>query len=205
MLGCLCASTVCFAGVSTCESRVDAAKNKTTADRIEACLNEEDVTAETTPATEVLISETYSVQYSKRKTKKQPQQEPQAVKVYKPQPVSTSYTQRPDYPTFRNDTLPQLNDEEANAVTQEALKEQAARNAEKPAKKMKAAPKPARKSKASAPAKTQTPPQEIQQAQAIQNDPLAPAQDNTLPSDFDESLMDPVDFGDNATDPAFQK
>lgn len=199
-----------LAAVSTCESRVDKNADKTTAQRVEACLTEETDSTETAEATEVILTDTYSVQYPTRKKRQAAKPETKTVTTYKAQPVATAYVQRPDYPAFRNDVLPQLSVEEANAAAQQAMQEDAQRHFTKPAKKMKEAKKPVRKSNVKK--ETSQPPQDqaasaeqIQQAQALQNDPQAVPQENALPDDFDESLLGPSDFGYNATDPAFQQ
>lgn len=197
-----------FAAVSNCQTRVDKHPDASTADRVKYCLTEEPQQADQTAATEVVLSDVYSVLYPKAKTKKA-KKEQEVTKVYKTRPVSTEYLDQNHYPAFRNDIMPTLSEEDAHAAALEAI------NSDKKAKKQKkAASKPARTLKAS-PKKEpkaekqnpQTPEAQIQQAQALQNDPLY--QDNTAngaaPAGFlDGGVMGPGDFGYNATDPAFQ-
>lgn len=197
------ASAPLFAAASTCESRVDKHLDKSTSEKVERCLTEEPEADDEGPVTEVILSDTYSVQYPKPKGKKAAQNA-QTTKIYSTAPVSMEFLDRKDYPAFRNDVLPSMNAEQAHETALEALRgkqKPAKQSADKPARKTKAAAKPA----ASAP--TQTPPAEIERAQALQNDPLY--QNNTaggtVPNGFlDGGVTGPDGFGYNATDPAFQ-
>jgi len=127
---------------STCVSRVDKNLDKTTAEKIDFCLTEEEVISDETPATEVIYSDTQNVQYPKKKNKRKHQAsaKQQTTKVYTTSPVSLEYFNRNEYPAFRNDTLPSVNAESAHETALEAL-----RGEKKPAKK--AAQKPKRKLK----------------------------------------------------------
>ena len=227
---CVAAAPV-LAAVSTCETRVDKHQDASTAERVDYCLTEEPQEADDTPVTEVVLSDVYSVQYPKPKTKKSATEQ-EVTKTYTQQPISQEYIDRDDYPAFRNDILPRLNDDSAHAVALEALGHsqektgaKGSKSLTKPARQMKAAPAtigqnttaypaysagvqttPAQN--AALPAGTaQTPAAEIQQAQALQNDPLY--QNNTAngaaPAGFtDGGVMGQSGFGYNATDPAFQ-
>lgn len=205
-----------LAAASTCQTRVDNNLDKSTAEKVRRCLTEEPEPENDTPVTEVILSDTYSVQYPKQKTKKKNSQ-PQTIKIYEEQPVSTEFLNRRDYPAFRNDILPSANMETAHDTALEALRGQ-----HKPEKKAKAK-KPARKTvKKQVPAPKQQPeparpqaanpnapaPEQIRQAQQLQADPLSqnPTQDGSVPEGFlDGGVMGPADFGYNATDPAFQQ
>ena len=195
---------------STCVSRVDKNLDKSTAEKIDFCLTEEVELTEETPATEVIYSDTQSVQYPRPKTKRQQKAsaKQQTTKVYTTSPVSLEYFNREEYPSFRNDTLPSINAESAHETALEALREE-----KKPAKttKPKRTINKQSKQKTVAPASqaksAQTPASEVAQAQALQNNPLA--QDNTaagsVPPDFlDDGVLGSDNFGYNATDPAFQ-
>ena len=250
---CVAAAPV-LAAVSTCETRVDKHQDASTAERVDYCLTEEPQEADDTPVTEVVLSDVYSVQYPKPKTKKSATEQ-EVTKTYTQQPISQEYIDRDDYPAFRNDILPRLNDDSAHAVALEALGHsqektgaKGSKSLTKPARQMKAAPAtqeeaPAEDAwqaasptapaaaytigqnttaypaysagvqttpaqNAALPAGTaQTPAAEIQQAQALQNDPLY--QNNTAngaaPAGFtDGGVMGQSGFGYNATDPAFQ-
>ncbi len=202
-------SATSLLAASNCVSRVDKNLDKTTAEKIDFCLTEEVDLTEETPATEVIYSDTQTVQYPKPKNKKrQSQAKQQTTKVYTTAPVSLEYFNRNEYPAFRNDTLPSISADDAHQTALDAL-----RGEKKPAKKsQKKAPKnkKAKTEKTTQATQTnpvQTPSAEVTQAQALQNDPLA--QDNTdggtVPSGFlDDSVMSDNNFGYNATDPAFQ-
>ena len=205
-------SSVSVWAASNCVSRVDKNLDKTTAEKINYCLTEDTTPVAEEKETEIIWSDTYSVQYPKPKNKQakaKTQPETKNVKVYKSGPVAMTYTDRNTYPSFRNDTLPSLNDNQANEAALEALRANpTAKNAkqQKPAVKKKAA-KPARQVKAENAATAQQQAQQ-QQAQALQNDPLAtnPTDNGTVPNEFlDDSIMGPSGFGYNATDPAFQQ
>lgn len=216
------------AAASTCETRVDKNLDKSTRQKVEFCLTEEPE-PEAEAAKEVILSDTYSVQYPKPK---EPQAAPtqQVIKKYTAGPVSQEYLDRDDYPAFRNDSLPRLSDEEAHETALEALHQQAApaqpAKAKKPARKK--ASKPARKKTQPAPAPaaaapeaalpqqqqqpqqpvvpTQTPAAELEQAQALQNDPLYTnyTDNGATPQGFSDNGIYQDDFGYNATDPALQ-
>lgn len=239
-----------LAAVSTCETRVDKHQDASTAQRVEYCLTEEPQEIDETPVTEVVLSDVYSVQYPKQKTKQTASQQ-QETKTYTQQPISMEYLDRNDYPAFRNDILPRLNDDTAHATALEALgapqktsEKKGSKSLTKPARQMKAAPvqpetpeqadsallsgtqsAPAAptymdtnaaaypaysvpaQTQQQAPAANQASAAQIQQAQALQNDPLY--QNNTAngaaPAGFtDGGVMGPSGFGYNATDPAFQ-
>lgn len=133
-----------LAAASTCETRVDKHQDASTSERVEYCLTE-DPAPEETPATEVVLSDVYSVQYPKTKTKKAPAQT-QETKVYTKAPTSMEYLDRDDYPAFRNDILPLINDDDAHAVALEALsgntvqKNKGKKSLTKPSRTMKAQP-----------------------------------------------------------------
>lgn len=212
-----------YAAASTCETRVDKNLDKSTRQKVEFCLTEEPE-PEAEAATEVILSDTYSVQYPKPK---KPQAEPtqQVIEKYTPGPVSQEYLDRDDYPAFRNDSLPRLSDEEAHETALEALHHPTAK-AQKPARKK--AAKPARKKVQPAPAPaaakpeaaqpqqqlpqpqpvvpTQTPAAELEQAQALQKDPLYTdyTDQGATPQGFTDNGIYQDDFGYNATDPALQ-
>lgn len=212
-----------YAAASTCETRVDKNLDKSTRQKVEFCLTEEPE-PEAEAATEVILSDTYSVQYPKPK---KPLAEPtqQVIEKYTPGPVSQEYLDRDDYPAFRNDSLPRLSDEEAHETALEALHRPTAK-AQKPARKK--AAKPARKKVQPAPAPaaakteaalpqqqlpqpqpvvpTQTPAAELEQAQALQKDPLYTdyTDQGATPQGFTDNGIYQDDFGYNATDPALQ-
>ena len=212
-----------YAAASTCETRVDKNLDKSTRQKVEFCLTEEPE-PEAEAATEVILSDTYSVQYPKPK---KPQAEPtqQVIEKYTPGPVSQEYLDRDDYPAFRNDSLPRLSDEEAHETALEALHRPTAK-AQKPARKK--AAKPARKKVQPAPAPaaakpeaarpqqqlpqpqpvvpTQTPAAELEQAQALQKDPLYTdyTDQGATPQGFTDNGIYQDDFGYNATEPALQ-
>lgn len=220
------------AAASTCETRVDKNLDKSTRQKVEFCLTEE---PEEEPApTEVIISDTYSVQYPKPKEPKAAPAQ-QVIEKYTPGPVSQEYLDRDDYPAFRNDSLPRLSDEEAHETALDALHQQATAaqsvKAQKPARKK--ASKPARKKAQPAPAPapaeaepeaaltqpqqlsqqqpqpvvpTQTPAAELEQAQALQNDPLYTnyTDNGATPQGFSDNGIYQDDFGYNDTDPALQ-
>lgn len=133
-----------LAAASTCETRVDKHQDASTSERVEYCLTE-DPAPEETPATEVVLSDVYSVQYPKPKTKKAPAQT-QETKVYTKAPTSMEYLDRDDYPAFRNDILPVMNDEQAHSAALEALsgtaptENKGKKSLTKPARTMKAQP-----------------------------------------------------------------
>ena len=193
---------------STCVSRVDKNLDKSTAEKIDFCLTEEVDLTEEAPSTELIFSDTQDVQYPKRKNKRSAKTSApkQDNKVYIQPPVSLEYSDRNEYPSFRNDTLPSINAETAHETALEAL-----RGHKKPAKKIVKKSKPQKAAKAAAPNKqpqpVQTPAAEVAQAQALQNDPLT--QNNTdngiVPADFlDDGVLGSDNFGYNATDPALQ-
>ncbi len=191
-----------LAAASTCETRVDKHGNSTTAERVKQCLTEPTAEPDNGPVTEVVISDTYSVQFPKKKNKKsKAKAKPVEQKVYSKQASNMEFFDREDYPAFRNDTLPNVSQEEAHDAAMEALRH--SKKADKPAKKkkparkVKAAKKPAAvqapapqeyapvteyapaveqpaatAAPASYTAPTQTPPAKVAQAQALQNDPL---------------------------------
>ncbi len=203
------------AAASTCQTRVDKNLDKSTRQKVEYCLTQEPQDTQADAVTEVVLSDTYSVQYPKpKKAKAAPQ--PQVIKKYSTGPVSQEYLDRDDYPAFRNDSLPRLSDEEAHETALEALHQQS--TAAQPAKTK----KPARK-KAGKPVRkktqlstdldqtqpavpTQTPAAELEQAQALQEDPLyANTTDGgATPQGFSDGGVYQSDFGYNATDPALQ-
>lgn len=198
---------------SNCVSRVDKNLDKTTAEKVQYCLTEDPEEEPTTEKDEVILTDVYSVKYPRRKNApaaNQPQE--RTIKVYSTAPVEMAYTDQKKYPRFRNDIMPTLSTEEANETALQALQEQRDDKSVSKAKaKAKPAKKPARRPKAKPVAKVQAPTQadsqQVRQAQALQNDPLAtnPTQDNTVPADFlDDSVMGPSGFGYNATDPAMQ-
>lgn len=198
-----------FAAASTCETRVDKNLDKSTSEKVDRCLTDE-VTVDEGPVTEVVLSDTYSVQYPKPKTKaKKSAQSQQVTRVYTSTPVSQEYLERDDYPAFRNDTLPNINAEQAHEAALQALRPGAknAKSTAKPAKKNASKPTRQKAAPAAQTVPTQTPPAEIAQAQALENDPLY--QDVTdggaTPAGFtDGGVMGPAGFGYNATDPALQ-
>ena len=133
-----------LAAVSTCETRVDKHQDASTSERVNYCLTEEPAPEEA-PATEVVLSDVYSVQYPKPKTKKaQPQT--QQTKIYNEGPTSMEYLDRDDYPAFRNDIMPSLSEDEAHAAAIEALSSQdtqenkGTKSLTKPGRVMKALP-----------------------------------------------------------------
>ena len=132
-----------FAAVSTCETRVDKHPGSSTQERVDYCLNEELDTTDGTPTTEVVLSDVYSVQYPKPKTKKSaPKQE--VTKIYEQEPVSMEYLDQDRYPVFRNDILPRINEGFAHEAALDALN---AGREKAPAKK-KSLTKPGREMKA---------------------------------------------------------
>ena len=193
---------------SNCVSRVDKHLDKTTAEKVEYCLAEDQEEEDAGPVTEVILTDTYSVQYPKQKQNPAPNRpQERTFKKYSTAPIEMTYTDQKKYPHFRNDIMPSLSAEEANETAMEAFKQQPNSSKTKPAAKK---TKPARQVKtqpAAKPAAAKPSAQPVQQAQTLQNDPLAtnPTQDGTVPAGFlDDGLMGPADFGYNATDPAMQ-
>lgn len=133
-----------LAAASTCETRVDKHQDASTTERVNYCLTEEPEEEET-QATEVVLSDVYSVQYPKPKTKKAPAQT-QETKLYNQGPTSMEYLDRDDYPAFRNDIMPAMNEEDAHAAALEVLSSQnipenkGTKSLTKPARTMMAAP-----------------------------------------------------------------
>ena len=217
------AVTVPAMAASNCVSRVDKNLNKTTTEKINYCLEEDQTPEPPADTTEVVWSETYSVQFPKPKQKAQEQPAPQTQIKTVPSdtPVSREYLDRQTYPPFRNDTMPRMAPDVAHQMAMEALHPSSAEKTDKkqkPASRHTKAAKPKRHVKSAsataakaAPAADQ-PAQpataQVQEAQALQNDPLAtnPTDNGTVPAGFlDDSVMGPSDFGYNATDPAFQQ
>ena len=208
---------------SNCVSRVDKNLKKTTKEKINYCLEEDQTPEAPADTTEIVWSETYSVQFPKQKknTKSNETAQTQIKTVSNDTPVSREYLDSKTYPQFRNDTLPRLSPEQAHETAMEALQQQTptekADKQQKPASRNKNAGKPKRQVKAdksttakAVPAEkpAQAPSAQVQEAQALQNDPLAtnPTDNGAAPADFlDDSVMGPADFGYNATDPAFQQ
>lgn len=197
---------------STCVSRVDKNLDKSTAEKIDFCLTEEVDLTEETPVTEVIYSDTQSVQYPRPKTKRQQKSsnKQQTTKVYTTAPVSLEYFNREEYPAFRNDTLPSIHADSAHETALEALRGEK-KSAQKATTRPKRTVKKQAKQKVAAPAAqskpAQTPSAEVAQAQALQNNPLAQdnTADGTVPPDFlDDGVLGSDNFGYNATDPAFQ-
>ncbi len=196
---------------SNCQTRVDKNLDKTTSEKIQKCLTEDPVEEDKTPQPEVVLTDTYSVIYPQSKSDPKQKQNPKQgqkqsqkqnntkqtteQKTYKPEPVQHEYLDGTTYPSFRNDELPTLNQEEAHDTAMQALKGYNKPAVTRPAKQNKPAVKPA----------TKTPPQEIQEADALQDDPLATAQSTQLTEFQDDSVLSPADFGYNDTDPAFQQ
>ena len=232
-----------FAAASTCETRVDKHPNATTSERVEYCLTEESP-AEEQDTTEVVLSDVYSVQYPKPKTKQRAPVQ-QVTKVFTTAPVSMEYLDRDDYPAFRNDIMPSLSPEDAHTAALEALgspvsaKENTGKKSlKKPGREMKVPPQaevPAVTDTASygqtypayqatpayqapvvygngqtvpayqqQPGAEQTSPTQIQQAQAIPNDPQNPVNNTGVPAGFEGNALDQNNFGYNTTDPALQ-
>ena len=137
---------------STCVSRVDKNLDKTTAEKIDFCLTEEPVLTDETPATEVVLSETQTVQYPKPKTKrkKNTPAKQQTTKVYTTAPVSLEYYDRETYPAFRNDTLPRVSVETAHETALQAIEAGKKQN-KKAAKKTNKKPKRKLKKQEAAP------------------------------------------------------
>ncbi|MBR3632594.1 MAG: hypothetical protein IKN49_06020 [Elusimicrobiaceae bacterium] len=207
---------------SNCVSRVDKNLNKTTQEKINYCLEEDQTPEAPADTTEIVWSETYSVQFPKQKQNAKEKEAPQTQIKTVPNdtPVSKEYLDRKTYPPFRNDTMPRMSAEQAHETAMEALQQNAADKTDKqqkPAKRNKNAGKPKRQVKADnavsakvAPAEkpAAAPSAQVQEAQALQNDPLAtnPTDNGAVPADFlDDGVMGPSDFGYNATDPAFQQ
>ena len=204
---------------SNCATRVDKNLDKSTTEKVEKCLNEEPDPEEEGPVTEVLISDTYSVQFPRPKEEQAAKQQPrqQNFRRYTAEPVAMTYTDQQHYHRFRNDIMPSSSDEQAHETAREAFKQQrgtapakpkGAKNV-KPSRTVKAKPaqKPANKPAAKPAQQPAQPNPQVAQAQALQNDPLAtnPTQDGTVPNGFlDDSVLGPSGFGYNDTDPAFQ-
>ena len=212
LVSCLVSASVWAA--STCESRVDKSVHKSTTERVQRCLDfDQTDMPEIEEEAEVIMSDTYSVKFPKKKQPTQPTSQ-KTIKKYKPTPTSLEYVDRTTYPSFRNDTLPRLTTHQANEAAVEALQTQRAEQekqkaAQKAVKKAKKTKKPARKqTEAPKPVKTQPEETQVQQAEALQNDPLT--QDTTdngaTPAGFlEDGVMGPADFGYNASDPAYQQ
>lgn len=195
-----------WAAASTCQSRIDKNLNKSTAEKVEKCLTDEPEVQDEGPVTEVLVYDTYTVQYPKApKTKEAPDQTQREIKRYSTAPVSMEYLDQNHYPVFRNDTMPTLNADEAHATALEALHAQSAAQASTTDKTKKPAKKTA-KTKAAKPARKATASAQVRQAQALQNNPLQQntTQNGTVPANFlNDGVLGPDGFGYNATDPAF--
>lgn len=196
---------------STCETRVDKNLDKTTAEKVRYCLMEDENPSDSKPTSHVIATDIYDVKYPQKKTTPSETQ-PQTIKQYKAGVTTVQYVDRPDYPAFRNATLPHISEIEAHETALESIQTQKTSSKNKSAKTGKKKTKPAKKTPKSQqkPARTDdpTPAAEIEQAKALQNDPLAqnPTDNGTVPADFlDDSVMGPSGFGYNATDPAFQQ
>lgn len=203
---------------SNCQTRVDQNINKSTSEKIRQCLMDETEVKDTTPGPEVVLTQTYSVHAPKAK-EKPAQKQPKEQKVYSKQTHQYEYLDRTTYPSFRNDTLPLINETIAHDTAIEALREQRGEvGYVKPAvyKTVKSSTKtsvktvkPGRQVQQTSSTvtiteqtTTQTPPAEIQQAKQLENDPL----ENLAPAEFEEDgVMGPAGFGYNATDPAMQQ
>jgi len=210
---------------STCQTRVDKNLDKSTSEKVKQCLTEEDQTIDDTPKPEVLISETYSVIYpqpkgsQKQKQKQDPKQnqkqnqqqaskqnnskQSKEQKTYSAPKTQNEYLNRTTYPSFRNDQLPLINQEEAHDVALDALKGYKKPTVSKPVKNT----KPSAKNNQSEPIDPEQPlsPVEIE-ANGLQNDPLAQPSDPAVPAGFEDGgVLGPADFGFNDTDPAFQQ
>ncbi len=133
-----------LAAASTCETRVDGDPTATTAQRIEHCLTDEPDPA-APPATEVLLTDTYSV--VQPSPQRQASSSTITSQVYTPAAISMEYIERDDYPAFRNDIFPSLSEEEAHETALAALGSShdpavntGKKSLRKPAREMKAAP-----------------------------------------------------------------
>ena len=200
---------------STCQTRVDQKWDKSTQERIISCLSPQAEVAATQP--EVIIHGVYSVHPAQQKPK---QASTQTVKQYVAQTVYNEYIDDDHYPLFKNDFLPQFSDEAAHETALQALQNEreAAQAASLPIlKNTHTVNKPNRTVThtvtethsttvtVQAPQDSAAPsPAQIQQAQALQNDPLAPAGADSYTDQFlDDGILGPADFGYNSTDPAF--
>ncbi len=215
LAGVLLAVPLCSA--STCQTRVDSNLDKSTTEKVQRCLTQEPETEQTKAGSEVIFSETHEVIYPKKSNTKSLPKDTKTFQKYTPSEVHQVYVDQASYPLFRNDTLPISSAKQADDTALQALKEQRnlaiQKNEESKTKltiKKTHKQKPNRKvilpavQPETAPSQT-TPPEEIQQAEALQNDPLAPQQNDTAPAGFENSVLSPADFGYNATDPAFQQ
>lgn len=207
MLVALCLSASPVWAASTCQQRVDGNLDKSTRQKVELCLTE--------PAEPVVSENAARVIYSSvQPSVPQPHEEKpvpyKKTKVYKdPGPVNSEYVERRDFVPFVNDIPSSRDLQEAGdsaldmiAAGQEAAAASSARKNTKPARKLNSAAKPAVKKTvpAAAPApQPVTPPAELQEAQALQNDPL-----DSLDDDLEEDVLSDDSFGYNATDPALQ-
>ena len=223
MFSCILTAAAVFA--STCETRVDNKWDKTTQERIASCLFPE--LEAPAPQKQVIVSDVYSVKPSK--TKPQQKNVQKASKTYSKQQVYNEYIDDDHYPKFKNEFMPQQSVSQANETAIEAITEQR-ESANLPVLKATKKPveKPARQvvsveelanvpvdgevyqdnlpDTVSTMQDYQTPPAEIAQAQAMQNDPLNNPYAETYTGEFENGgVMGPADFGYNSTDPAYQQ
>ena len=108
--------------VSTCQTRVDDAMDKTTAEKVQRCLTEESQEFnEEMP--KVLVSETYDVEYpgQKRVRQQSSTRTTRTVKTYTPSEAYQAYYDS-EYPSLHNDILPTLSAEEAHATALRAIR-----------------------------------------------------------------------------------
>jgi len=208
---CMLAAGAIFA--STCETRVDNKWDKTTQERIDTCLNEEQSALDEAPKTKVIVSDVSTAQYPKAKAKK-----PAVRTVYKKYAEQESYKEYVDqekYPKFKNDFVPAQSAEVAHETAMQAMQEQRQIEEQPVVKKVKKAKKkPAAVKKVEVqaeeafqepePAPTYTPPAEIQQAHELEDNLTAP--DTTTNDPFlSDDVLESADFGYNDTDPALQQ
>lgn len=108
---------------STCQTRVDENIDKSTTEKVQRCLTAE--TQEVTSSSpQVLVAETYDVQYPQssqaRRSVKQTQST-KTIKTYSPSETYQAYYDS-EYPALRNDILPTPSAEEAHATALKAIR-----------------------------------------------------------------------------------
>lgn len=194
---------------STCRERVDGNLDKTTPQKVALCLTEPAETAAEPNGPKVIYS---NVQTNVPK-KKDVWMKEEKHKIYKDEgPVNSEYVERASFAPFVNDTpssadLLEAGDraKEALASGRDAAAVSAKRTAEKPARKLKSARKPAAQKTQPAPVNAApevpaAPAQQVQEAAALENNPLAEEGDSFTGDD----LLTEESFGYNDTDPALQ-
>lgn len=199
---------------STCQTRVDKNINKTTAEKVMYCLNDEPEVTPVTKEPEVILANVYTVKYPKQnnqsQTKTQQSAQERTTKVYSPTPVAMRYYQRDVYPPFRNDILPHFSSVSADDTAITALRNERLEQ-EKPARKIVKQKKTYTKTKSKKKmvkkvvSQTATTVEE-KEAQTLQEDPLTTnLTTDAYSQDFPGISATPADFGYNDTDPALQQ